>query len=44
MVRDDIIHPFPNFNGATVGVWEWINDFIQHFIGYVITKPCQDYS
>ena len=23
---DDITYPFPNFNGATVEVWEWINN------------------
>ena len=23
----------------TVEVWEWISDFIQHFIGHVITYP-----
>ena len=25
------IYSFPNFNGATVKVWEWINNFIPHF-------------
>ena len=39
-MRDEIIHPFPN--GWTVEVWEWINDFIPHFIGHVITYPCWD--
>ena len=29
-VRDDIIYPFPNFNGA---IWEWINNFIPPFLG-----------
>ena len=41
-VWDEIIYPFPNFNGATVEVWEWINDFIPHFPGHVITYPCWD--
>ena len=28
----EIIHPLPNFNGATpVGVWEWISNLIPHF-------------
>ena len=36
---DEIIFPFPNFNGATVEVWEWINNFIPHFTGRVITYP-----
>ena len=26
-----ITYPFPNFNGATVEVWEWISNFISHF-------------
>ena len=33
---------FPNFNGATVKVWEWINNVTPHFILYVITYPCWD--
>ena len=39
---DEITHPFPNFNGATVEVWEWISNFIPHFTGHVIIHPCQD--
>ena len=27
---DEITYPFPNFNGATVDVWEWISNFIPH--------------
>ena len=41
-VWDKITYPFPNFNGATVEVWEWINNFILHFTMYVITYPCSD--
>ena len=26
-VWDEISYPFPNFNGATVEVWEWISNF-----------------
>ena len=37
---DEITYPFPNFNGCTVEVWEWINNFIPHFIMDVITYPC----
>ena len=33
-------YPFPNFHGATVQVWEWISNFIPHFIMNVITYPC----
>ena len=35
----EIIYSFPNFNGATVEVWEWISNFIPHFTGHVITFP-----
>ena len=31
-VWDKIIHPFPNFNGCTVKVWEWISNVIPQFI------------
>ena len=34
---DKITYPFPNFNGATVEVWEWISNFISHFVMDVIT-------
>ena len=37
---DEITNPFPNFNGATVEVWEWISNFIPHITKYVITYPC----
>ena len=43
-VWDEIIYPFPNFNGATVEVWEWIIYFIPHFIMNVITYTCWDWS
>ena len=39
---DEIIDPFPNFNGTTVEVWEWIRNFIPHFTGYVISYQCWD--
>ena len=38
-VWNEITYPFTNFNGATVEVWEWINDFILYFPGHVITDP-----
>ena len=41
-VWDEITYPFPNFNGATIEVWEGINDFIPHFLMDVITYPCWD--
>ena len=37
-VQDEITNPFPNFNGCTVEVWEWISNFIPHFITDVITS------
>ena len=47
-VWDEITYPFPNFNCSTVEVWEWISNFIPHFIIDVIIyihaeikdKPC----
>ena len=41
-VWDEITYPFPNFNGCTVEVWEWIINFMPHIIMYVITYPCWD--
>ena len=35
----EFTYPFPNFNGCTVEVWEWISNFIPHYIMDVITKP-----
>ena len=43
-VWDEIIYPFPNFNGCTVKVWECISNFIPHFITDVITYPCWVWS
>ena len=39
-VWDEITYSFPNFNGGTVEVWEWISNFIPHFIGHLITYSC----
>ena len=36
-VWDEITYPFPNFNGCAIEVWEWISEFIPHFILDVIT-------
>ena len=38
---DEITYPFPNFNGSTVEVCEWISYFIPHIIMGVITYPCR---
>ena len=34
---DEITYPFQNFNSCTIEVWEWISNFIPHFIVHVIT-------
>ena len=39
-VWDEITHPFPNFSGCTVQVWEWVSCFIPHFIIESISYPC----
>ena len=31
-VLDEINYTFPNLSGTTVEIWEWISDFILHFI------------
>ena len=36
---NEITFPFPNFNGATIEVWEWVSNFIPHFTGHVIDHP-----
>ena len=43
-VWDEITYPFPNFNGATVEVWEWISSFIPHYVMDAITYPCWDWG
>ena len=39
-----IIHPFLDFNGTVVEVWEWMINFISHITGCMITCPQWDYS
>ena len=38
-VWDEITYLFPNFNGGTVEVWEWISNSIPHITMDVITYP-----
>ena len=38
----EITYQFLKFNGYNVDVWEWIRNFIPHFIIDVITYPCCD--
>ena len=40
--RNGIIYAFPNFNGCTVEVWDWISNFIPHIILDGVTYPCRD--
>ena len=39
---NEIMYPFPNFNGTVVEFWEWISNFIPRFVRDVITYPCWD--
>ena len=39
-MSDENTYPFPNLNGATVEVWEWISYFIPHLTAHVIIHPC----
>ena len=39
-VWDEITYPFPSLKRCTVEVWEWICNFIPHFIMDVISCPC----
>ena len=41
---DEITYPFANFNGATVEVWEWINNYILHFMKDVVTYLYWDWK
>ena len=43
-VWGEIMYPLSNFNVVTVEVWEWISNFIAHFMMDVITHPCWDWS
>ena len=36
----EIIYPLSNVNGTAVEVWQWISNFISHFIVEVIDYPC----
>ena len=41
-VWNEITYQFPNYNGATFEVCEWISNFASYFIMYVSTCPCWD--
>ena len=41
-VWEEITYPFPNLNGCTIEVWEWISYFTPHIIMDVITYPYWD--
>ena len=36
---DELTYQFPKFNGCTVKVWEWISNFIPHFVMDAICLP-----
>ena len=38
-VWGEIIYLFPNLNGFTIEVWEWVSNFTPQFIIDVITYP-----
>ena len=38
-----IFYSFPNVNGATLELWEWIGNFIPYLTGHVITYPDRQY-
>ena len=44
MKCDEITYPFPNFNGATIEIWEWLSNFIPYFTVHMITYLSWDYS
>ena len=38
-IENEITYPFPNFNGYTVEVWEWLSNFIAHsIIGVIVIR------
>ena len=43
-VWDEMTFQFLNINCATVDVWQWICNFIQHFTGHMVSYPCWDFS
>ena len=43
-ILGEITYAFPNFNDATVDVWQLVSNFIPHFTGHVVTYPCWDWS
>ena len=36
-VLGEIMYPSPNFNGASIEIWEWRSNSITHFTSHVIT-------
>ena len=37
---DEIIYPFPYFNAYIVEIWQWVSNFIPHFVNNVMTYTC----
>ena len=43
-LQDVFAYPIPSFNGFTIEIWDWISNFIPHFIMDIITYSYCDYS
>ena len=41
-VWNQITYLLPNLIGAAAGVWEWVSNFILHFIEHGVNYPCRD--
>ena len=39
----EIIYLYPNFNGCTVQLWEWDDNFNPHFNVDIINFPCWEF-
>ena len=39
-LEDEITYQFLNFNGAAIEVWDWMSNFLSHFLMEVINFPC----
>ena len=41
---NEIVYPFPNSNEAATEIWEWMRNFISHFVMGLIIYPRWDES
>ena len=46
LLWDEITYPFPNIDGCTIEIWEWISNSIPYFVMdviiYVSKEPPED--